>query len=101
MKSINELKAEIIAKLDTSKPWGVLCNQIQDVADKHLSDEAWNNYIDKAEVDAEECEGSDFLVMNGHYWDWREFDRSIVAIVSAFLDYFDAKSLEIINQHLL
>lgn len=101
MASICELKNKILAKLDTSKEWGVLCNQVQDVAEEHLSNHAFGQYIRKASRDLRECEGSDFLVMNGHYWDWREFDSNTVPIVLAFLDYFDLDSLTIIEQNLL
>ena len=100
MKSVIELKVSIIKKLDTSKPWGKLCNQIQDVAYDHLSAKAWNSYIEKAARDSEECDGSDFLVMNGRYWDWKEFDTKTVEIVTAFLDYFNASALTLIEKYL-
>ncbi len=96
-----ELKANILSKLDTQrKQWGVLCNEIQDVAYKHISTKDWNAYCISANKDFKTCDGSDFLCMNGHFWDWKEFDSSTVSIVSAFLDYFGAEALNIINQNL-
>ena len=99
-KPIFELKALILKKLDLSKSWGVICNQIQDVAADHLDDSAWKRYAELSDKDMQECEGGDFLQMNGHFWDWKEFPHATAEIVSTFLDYFDAPSLAIINQYL-
>ena len=99
--SREEFKCKILSKLDTQHlNWGKLCNQIQDIAETLLSDESWNAYIKCANRDLGICQGSDFLTINGHYWDWKEFDTNTVPIVSAFLDYFNVKDLNIIAEHI-
>ena len=96
----SELKAQILSHLKIGSNWGDACNVIQDVADKHLSTKAWNAYIIQAAKDMAECEESDFLVMNGKYWDWKEFGPCATEIVNTFLDYFGDADLEIIAQHM-
>ena len=95
-----ELKAQILSHLSIGTNWGKACNAIQEVAEKHLSVKSWNAYITRANRDLAECEGSDFLAMNGHYWDWKQFNSCATEIVSTFLDYFGDADLEIIAQHM-
>ena len=95
-----DLKAQIVAKLNLLKGWGKCCNQIQDAADKALTDNQWNAYIQRAGRDLEECEGSDFLIINGQCWDWKEFDHKTGEIVFAYLDYFSEPELKRILKYL-
>ena len=93
------LKATIISK--TKAPnWGSACNTIQDVAEKVLSKKAWNRVNKAAYADYEMCEGSDFVVFNGAYYDWKRFDVDKLKIISSFLDYFNNNELELINNNL-
>lgn len=88
------LKAQIVSKLNLAKGWGKCLNKIQDVAEKVLTPQQWNTFLIRSNHDAEECEGSDFLMINGHFWDWREFDYKGGEIVFAFLDYFTEPQLK-------
>ena len=81
-------KYELLESLNMSQSWGKICNQIQDAAEKALTTLQWNAYLHKANKDMGECDGSDFLVLNGQYFDWKEFESKKTEIVLAFLDYF-------------
>lgn len=81
-------KYELLKSLNMNQSWGKICNQIQDAADKALTTPQWNAYLNKANKDMDECDGSDFLVLNGQYFDWKEFESKKTEIVLAFLDYF-------------
>lgn len=96
----SESKAQILSHLKIGTNWGKACNVVQEVAEKHLSVESWNAYITRVTKDMAECNGSDFLFMNGHYWDWKQFDSCAAEIVNTFLDYFGDTDLEIIAQHM-
>ena len=86
-------KYELLKHLNMNQSWGEICNQVQDAAEKALTDAAWNTYIRKANHDLEQCEGSDFVLMNGQYFDWKEFDSKKTEIVLAFLEYFSGTDL--------
>ena len=43
-----------------------------------MSVKSWNTYIKRANRDLNLCQGSDFLTINGHYWDWKEFNANTV-----------------------
>jgi len=81
-------KYELLKHLNMNQSWGKICNQVQDAAEKALTDAAWNAYIRKASHDHDQCKGSDFVLLNGQYFDWKEFDIKKTEIVLAFLDYF-------------
>lgn len=100
MKTTQELKAQILSRVAIGNNWGKACNTIQDVACQYLKVKDWNKAARKMSSDAQACEGSDFLQMNGHFWDWKEFNRAASEIVSVFLDYFTDTDLEIIAQHI-
>ena len=91
---------DILNKLDWSKDWGKLCNQIQKIVATHFSDKDWNDYHNKSMKDLDECRDSDFVVFNSHYFDWKEFDYNKRAIVSAYLLYFNDKQLKLIGEKL-
>ncbi len=84
---------EIIELLDLSQGWGKCCNQIQDAAYETMTPLRWNAFAARQNKDAEECEGEDFVVFNGQYFDWREFDRKAREIVMAYLSYFTEPQL--------
>lgn len=96
----NEIKQNIVDKTQDSRGWGHVCNTIQDVVFDEFNEKELQEYCEKAQKDAEECEGSDFVTFNGQYFDWKEFNRRCDDIVKAFLDYFDNNQLNKIAKHL-
>ena len=93
-------KIDIIKLLDFSEGWGKACNQIQDAAYETMTIGQWNAFAACQEKDYNECEGSDFVVFNGHYFDWKEFGSKATEIVMAYLSYFTETQLEKILKHL-
>ena len=73
--------------------WGKVCNNIQDVAFDVLPEKSLIRYTKLSQKDIAICDGADFVVFNGQYFDWREFGYRSRDIVSAFLDYFTEQDL--------
>lgn len=94
------IQEKIISLLDRSNGWGKACNQIQDAAFETFSAIQWNTFAARQEKDYNECEGSDFLIMNGHYFDWKEFEIKENEIILAYLSYFTDSQLEKIYKYL-
>ena len=94
------LTYDILSILDLSQGWGKACNKIQDVAYKTMTISQWNAFAIRQERDYMECEGSDYVVLNGHYFDWKEFDCKAADIVLAYLSYFTEPQLEKILKYL-
>ena len=67
---------------------GEALNLIQDVAESVLSKKRWKQYLTASNKDADECDGMDGMLLNGEYFDWREFNWNKNAIINAFLRYF-------------
>lgn len=89
---------EIFYLLDRSCGWGHACNQIQNAAFHTLPLSEWNGVALRQEKDIQDCEGSDYLIMNGQYFDWKEFEIKEVAIIMAYLSYFtDLQLKKILN----
>lgn len=95
-----ESATKILNLVDMSDGWGPACNQIQDAAYKVLSVKDWNDVSSRVGEDLELSEGSDFITMNGHYFDWKEFDRRKVDIVYAYLLYYSSEQLVKIHRYL-
>lgn len=93
-------KYEIIELLDRSDGWGKACNQIQDAAFEVLTDSEWDAFAIRQERDYQNCEGSDYLIMNGQYFDWRQFKTKETDIILAYLSYFTEPQLEKILKYL-
>ena len=74
----------IINKLEkTHGGWGAILNRIQDAAEIALPKKNFETYLKKANVEQEKTEGSDGVLFNGEYFDWREFDSKRLEIVRA------------------
>lgn len=77
---------------------GHALNKIQDTAEKVLTPTRWNVYLRLSSQDIRRCDGMDGLLLNGEYFDWKEFNTKKDNIVKAFLRYFtDAEILLISN----
>ena len=96
----NETAGKILDVVDMSGGWGPACNQIQDAACEVLSVRDWNLVSSRVEKDLELSEGSDFLMMNGHYFDWKEFGQKKVDIVRSYLLYYSPEQLVKIHRYL-
>lgn len=95
-----ELENAIIGKVDFEDGWGSVCNTINDVAESCLSRRQFENVLIAQNKDFNECDGSDFVVFNGRYFDWKEFTIRAKEIVKAFLHYFNTSQLELILKKL-
>lgn len=96
----NELKNEIISKLNPNYNWGKCCNEIQEIALKLLNKKDKEIYLKKTFRDSNMCEGMDCVIFSGKVFDWRTFNNRRNDIIFAFLDYFDNKTLEQIKEKL-
>ena len=81
-------KLEILKLVDRSSGWGKACNQIQDAADATMTVAQWNAFAERQAADFNKCEGSDFVVFNNQYFDWKEFKSKEADIILAYLSYF-------------
>ena len=86
-------KYEFLEVLGERKNWGRACNVIQEAAFKALSSSDWDAYLVKSNKDFKMYEGSDGVIFNGHYFDWKEFGYKKTEIILAFLDYFNDAQL--------
>lgn len=91
---------DIINLLDLSEGWGKACNKIQDAAYATMTVSQWNAFALRQERDMMKSEGSDFIIFNGHYYDWKEFNSKAAEIVMAYLSYFSESQLEKILKYL-
>ena len=91
-----QLKEKIINKLNPFQldNWGYAANYLQEVAENALTAKEFRAYLMSSSKDMEECDGSDFIVFNGQYFDWKEFSYRSPEIINAFLDYFSDNQLE-------
>lgn len=85
-------------RIDWKLSWGKICDNINKIAERVLTPKAFNRIRKAQQKDLEECEGCDYVVFNGHYFDWKEFDYNKVAIVNAFLEYFTPRELELMEK---
>ena len=91
-----ELKANIVSKLTSIERdnWGKGANRIQDIAEQVLTSKDFDKYLRASNRDVNACDGCDFVVFNGQYFDWREFEYNSPIILGAFLDYFTNTNLQ-------
>ena len=89
----------ILNKIDWSKNWGKICNEINDVAYQVLTAKEFEDIRIKQNVDALDCADMDGVLFNGCYFDWRQFSNTKM-IVKAFLKYFTSKQLELIERRM-
>ena len=92
-------KEKILEKVNLKRDFGYVLNELQDIACENLSKRSVNNYLRASCRDANACEGMDGMLINGHYWDWKEFFK-VREIVSAWLDYFTESELQTIYANL-
>lgn len=76
---------------------GQALNLIQDIAEKVLTKRRWRQYLVASNKDAQECEGMDGLLINGEYFDWKEFECKKNNIILAYLRYFTEDEIKIIS----
>lgn len=79
---------------------GKVMNTLQDIAEKILSNKQLDKFFAAISKDYEECEGSDYMILNGHFFDWKEFDYKKVEMVNAFLSYFPAEKITDIENYI-
>ena len=87
----------LLSKIDWSKNWGEICNEINAVAHKVLTAIEFDDIVKKQNADALECSDMDGVLFNCCYFDWRQFGNTKM-IVKAFLKYFTPKQLELIER---
>jgi hypothetical protein len=93
-------KRKILEKVDMSEEFGVILNTIQDVAYDNLPAKSVNRFLTASYADAEECDGCDYILLNGQVFDWKEFSSRKKEIVLAYLDYFTSREIETIYNNL-
>ena len=91
----------IINKLEsTHGGWGAILNRIQEAAEQVLPMKSLEDYINKAVKDEAASDGTNGVIFNGEYFDWREFDAKRVQIVKAYMKYFTTGELNMIYRQL-
>ena len=87
------IEEQIISKTKNQGEFGAMLNYIQDVAEEVLTEREWDAYLEKANNDTEQCEEQDGILLNGEYFDWRQFKSQRFNIVKAYLRYFNQEQL--------
>lgn len=82
------MEKNIILKKVQNLNMGQSLNHIQDIAEHVLNKRRWRQYLVATGKDAQACDGMDGLLINGEYFDWKEFEYRKDDIVMAFLRYF-------------
>lgn len=90
----------VLFKLNFERDFGEILNHLQDVAEKALTKREFYKYLRASCADMGKCDGMDGILINGHYFDWKEFKYKKVEIVTAWLNYFNEKQLIKIAQAL-
>lgn len=93
------LEEQIIQKLGT-RTFGKAANKINRVAQEVLPKEQFHKITDKQNDDINECDGMDGMLLNGEYFDWKEFETRRDDMIKAFLRYFDTQQLQLIADKL-
>lgn len=88
---------EIILAKAKNLDMGQALNLIQDIAERVLSKKRWEEYLIASSNDANECEGMDGILLNGEYFDWKEFGWNKNSIIKAYLRYFTEEEIKEIN----
>lgn len=83
----------ILKKINPKSDIGKILNHLQDVAEQVLSEKEFHKYLVKSCKDMDECEGMDGMLINGQYFDWREFNFKQCEMVYAWLGYFTDKQI--------
>lgn len=76
---------------------GKSLNLLQDIAERVLSKRRWREYLIASNKDVQECEGMDGLLINGRYFDWKEFETNKNSIIMAYLKYFTEEEVKEIS----
>lgn len=85
---------KILKKVDSKSEIGATLNYLQDVAEQVLSEKEFTLYLVKSTKDMDECEGMDGMLINGQYFDWREFNFKQREMISAWLSYFSESQVD-------
>ena len=94
-------KTEMIANQLNRKSWdiGMCLNYLQSLMAVELSSKAFNRYLKLATQDANMCDGMDGMLLNGEYFDWKEFDWNKESMIKAYLRYFNENEIELIYKY--
>jgi len=71
------------------RDWGKAANFLQDLAEQRLTEQEFEDFLIRANEDVISCDGMDGQLINGFYFDWREFDFKKRDIINAFINYFN------------
>lgn len=78
--------------------FGKSANYIQGIAWEVCPQSSIKRFARAMSKDAEDCDGMDGMLLNGDYYDWREFTWNKDAMITSFLGYFTDNELEKIAQ---
>ena len=70
---------------------GARLNYIQDIVRKStdLDEQGVNNFFIQLNREADECEGSDFWIIGGDSYDWKEFEK--IEVLDSMLNLVEAR----------
>lgn len=86
---------------DSKNDWGKWADIIQDIASglPTMTTEHWNEIYEHMKADIDACEDQDGTLINGTYYDWRQYGMYRNDILRSFLDYFDDETIKgVFNQ---
>lgn len=89
---MNNVIDAINKKFGKSEGWGAIFNYIQNTAEKVLTKKEFNKFLEITGNEFEQCDGQDGQLVNGVYYDWKEFQTKRDEMVCGFIDILDKVS---------
>lgn len=86
---MKEFINSINKKFGKSEGWGAIFNYIQNTAEKVLTKKEFNKFLEITGNEFEQCDGQDGQLVNGVYYDWKEFDYKRDEMICGFIDILD------------
>lgn len=85
-----------LVELNQKNSFGEWANLIQDIAMDvpSMTEDHWDMIYDRMEADVQDTEGQDGILINGNYYDWRQFETQRNDMIRDYLRYFDDQTLK-------
>ena len=85
-----------LVELNKKNSFGEWANLIQDIACDlpTMTDDHWDLIYNRMQSDVDVTEGTDGVLINGTYYDWKEFTTKRNDMIRDYLGYYDDKTLK-------
>ena len=86
----------VLVELNQKNSFGEWANLIQDIASElpTMTEDHWDRIYIRMQSDIDATEGTDGVLLNGQYYDWKEFTTKRNDMIRDYLRYYDDKTLK-------